>query len=78
MMVLNYSPEAVWEMAVIRSYKNFWRILMRHGRNITARQIRMRGTISGMSHGYKEKRILAGCEDVSCCALSLRFFLSCL
>jgi hypothetical protein len=29
---------------------------------------------SGMSHGYKEERILVGCEDVSCCALSLRFF----
>jgi hypothetical protein len=37
---------------------------MRHGRNITARQTRMRGTASRMSHGYKEERIFVGCEDV--------------
>jgi hypothetical protein len=61
-------------MAVIYSCKNFWRILMRHGRNNVARQTRMRGTTSGMSHGYKEERISVGCEDVSCCALSLSFF----
>jgi hypothetical protein len=24
-------------------------------------------------HGYKKERILVGCEDVSCCALSLHF-----
>jgi hypothetical protein len=52
-------------MAVIYSCKNFWRILMRHGRNIIARQTRMRGTTSGMSHGYKEERIFVGYEDVS-------------
>jgi hypothetical protein len=34
----------------------------------------MRGTTSGISHGYKEERILVGREDVSCCALSPRFF----
>jgi hypothetical protein len=61
-------------MAVICSCKNFWRILMRHGRNIRARQTRMRRIASRMSHGYKEERISVGCEDVSCCALSLRFF----
>jgi hypothetical protein len=48
---------------------------MRHGRNISTRQTRMRGTASGMRHGYKEERILVGCEDVSCCALSLSFFI---
>jgi hypothetical protein len=45
--------------------KNFWKVLMRHGRNIIARQTRMRGTTSGMSHGYKEERIFVGYEDVS-------------
>jgi hypothetical protein len=44
---------------------------MRHGRNIIARQTRMTGTTSRMSHVYKEERILVGCEDVSGCALSL-------
>jgi hypothetical protein len=44
-------------MAVIYSYKNLWRILIRHGRNIKARQKRMRGTANGMCHGYKEERI---------------------
>jgi hypothetical protein len=34
----------------------------------------MRVTASRMSHEYKEERILVGCEDVSCYALSLRFF----
>jgi hypothetical protein len=48
---------------------------MRHGRNIGTRQLRMRGAASGMSHGYKEERILVGCEDVNCCALSLSFFI---
>jgi hypothetical protein len=42
---------------------------MRHGRNIIARQTRMRGTTSGMSHWYKEwykeERIFVGYEDVS-------------
>jgi hypothetical protein len=75
MMALNCSPEVAQEMAVICSCKNFWRILMRHGRNISSRQTRMRGTASGMRHGYKEERILVGCEDVSCCALSLSFFI---
>jgi hypothetical protein len=74
MMTLNYSPKIAQEMAVIHSCKNLWRILMKHGRNIMARQTRMRGTTSGMSHGYKEERILVGCVDVSCCALSLFFF----
>jgi hypothetical protein len=72
-MALNGSPEVAQEM-VIYSCKNFWRILMRHGRNIIARQTRMRGTTSEMSHGYQGERILVGCEDVSCCALSLSFF----
>jgi hypothetical protein len=53
-------------MVAIPSRKNFWRILMKHGRNIRARQTRMIGTTSRMSHGYKEERILVGCEDVSC------------
>jgi hypothetical protein len=35
----------------------------------------MSGTASGMSHRYKEERILIGCEDVSCCAFSLSFFI---
>jgi hypothetical protein len=39
------------------------------------RQTRLIGTANGMSHGYKEERISVGCEDVSCCALSLRFLL---
>jgi hypothetical protein len=34
----------------------------------------MTGTSKRMSHGYKEERILVGCEDVNCCALSLRWF----
>jgi hypothetical protein len=63
-------------MAVICSCKNIWRILMRHGKNIKVRQTRMRGTANRMSHGYKEERILVGCEDVSCCTLSLSFFYS--
>jgi hypothetical protein len=61
-------------MAVICSCEIFWRILMRHGMNITARKTRIRGTASGMRHGYKEERILVGCEDVSCWALSLSLF----
>jgi hypothetical protein len=65
MMILNCSPAVSREMAVICSCKKFWRILMRHGRNIRARQTRMRGTASRMSHG-NEERILVGCEDVSC------------
>jgi hypothetical protein len=73
MMALNCSPEVACEMAVIHSYKHFWRILMRHGRNIRARQTRMWGNTRGMSHGHKEERILVGCEDVSYCALSLSF-----
>jgi hypothetical protein len=76
MMALNCSPKVAWEMTVICSYKNFWRTFIRHGRNIKARQTRMRGTANGMSHGYREERILVGCEDVSCCALSLSFFYS--
>jgi hypothetical protein len=51
------------------------KILKRHGRNIRAKQTRMRGTTNGMSHGYKEEIILVGCEDVSWCALSLGFFI---
>jgi hypothetical protein len=47
---------------------------MRHSRNITAGQKRMRVTASRMSHGYKEKRILVGSEDVSSCTLYLSFF----
>jgi hypothetical protein len=50
-------------------------MLIRHGRNIKARQIRMRGTANGIRHGYKEERISVGYEDVSCCAL-LSFLLS--
>jgi hypothetical protein len=48
---------------------------MRHGRNIRARQTRMRGTARGMSHGYKEGKILIGFEGVSCCALFFCFFI---
>jgi hypothetical protein len=48
---------------------------MRHGRNIRARQTRMRGTVIRMSHEYKKERILIHCEGVSCCALSLSFFI---
>jgi hypothetical protein len=47
---------------------------MSHDRNSRVRQRRMRGNTCEMSHGYKEERILVGCEGVSCCALSLRFF----
>jgi hypothetical protein len=57
-MAMNCSPEVAQEMVVICSCKTFWRILMRHGKNIRARQTRMRRTTSGMSHGYKEERIL--------------------
>jgi hypothetical protein len=74
MMALNCSPEVTRKMAVINSCKNFWRILMRHGRNIISRQIRMRGTSSSISRGYKEEGILVDCKDVSCCALSLSVF----
>jgi hypothetical protein len=74
MIALNCFPEAAREMAVIHSCKNFWRILIRHSRNIKARQTRMRGTANEMRYAYKEERILVGCEDVSCCTLSLRFF----
>jgi hypothetical protein len=73
-MALNCSPEVAPEMVVIHSCKNMWRILMKHGRNIRDRQTRMRGTASRISPGYKEDRILVGCEDVCCCALPLRFF----
>jgi hypothetical protein len=66
MMALNCSPVVAEEMAVIHSGTNFWRILMRHGRNMTAKQTRKRGNTSGMIHGYKEERILVGCKDVSC------------
>jgi hypothetical protein len=38
---------------------------MRHGRNIRARQTRMRRTTSRMSPEYEE-RILLTCEDVNC------------
>jgi hypothetical protein len=48
---------------------------MSHGRNITDKQTRMRGNASRMSHVYKKERVLVGCEDVSCCALSLNFFM---
>jgi hypothetical protein len=61
-------------MALILFCKNLWRILIRHGRNIKARQTRIRGTANARSHGYKEERVLVGCEDVSSCALSLSFF----
>jgi hypothetical protein len=44
---------------------------MKHGRNIRARKTRMKGTVSGMNHGYKEERTSVSFEDVSCCALSL-------
>jgi hypothetical protein len=74
MMVLNCSPEVAREMAVIRSCKNLWRILIQHGRNIKARQTRMRGTANGMSHGYEEERKSVDCEDVSYCALSKLFY----
>jgi hypothetical protein len=57
MMALNCSLEVAREMAVKCSCKNLWRILIRLGRNIKARQTRMRGTANGMSHGYKEERI---------------------
>jgi hypothetical protein len=36
---------------------------------------KMRGTTSGMSHGYKEERILVGYENVLCCSLSLSLFI---
>jgi hypothetical protein len=75
MMALNPSREVAQEMAVICSCKTPWRILIRHGTNLKARQTWMRGTTNGMSHGYKEERISAGCEDGSCCALSLSFLL---
>jgi hypothetical protein len=61
-------------MAVIHFCKNPW-ILISHGRNIKARQTRMRGTASRMSHGYKEERISVDCEDVRAQQLSLSFFL---
>jgi hypothetical protein len=61
-------------MAVIHSCKNPWRIFMRHGRNTKARQTRMRGTASGMNHGYKEERISVDCEDVRAQQLALSFF----
>jgi hypothetical protein len=51
MMALNCSPEVAQEMAIIHSCKNLWRILIRHGRNIKARQTRMRGTTNRMSDG---------------------------
>jgi hypothetical protein len=57
MMALNCSPEIAQEIAVKCSCKYFWRILMRHGRNLRARQTRMRRTSSGMSHGYNGKNI---------------------
>jgi hypothetical protein len=41
-MALNCLPEVAQEMAVICSHKNLQRILIRHGRNIKARQTRMR------------------------------------
>jgi hypothetical protein len=47
---------------------------MRHGRNTKARQTRMRGTASGMNHGYKEERISVDCEDVRAQQLALSFF----
>jgi hypothetical protein len=72
MMALNCSPEVAQEMAVICSCKNLWRILIRHGRNIKARQTRMRGNHQWNQH--KEERISVGCEHVSCSALSLSFF----
>jgi hypothetical protein len=62
-------------MAEIRSCENLWRLLIRHGRNLKARQTRMRGTANAMSHGYKEERVSVDCEDGSCCALSLSFLL---
>jgi hypothetical protein len=55
-MALNCSPEVAQEMAVIHSCKNLWKILIRHSRNIKARQTRMRGTANGMSHGYKRRK----------------------
>jgi hypothetical protein len=60
-------------MAVIRFCKNLWRIFISHGRNIKARQIRLRGTASGMSHVYKEERI-SDCEDVRAQQLALSYF----
>jgi hypothetical protein len=38
MIAINCSPEVVQEIPVISSCKNFWRILIRHVRNITAKQ----------------------------------------
>jgi hypothetical protein len=74
-MALNCSPEVAREMAVICSCEKSLEILIRHGRNIKVRQTRMRGTASGLSHEYKEERILVGCKDVRCWALSLNFFI---
>jgi hypothetical protein len=34
----------------------------------------MKGITKGMSHGYNEERILVGCVDVICYALSLSLF----
>jgi hypothetical protein len=55
MVALNCSPVVAQEMSVICSCKNLWRILIRHGRNIKARQTRMSGTTNGMSIGTRRK-----------------------
>jgi hypothetical protein len=38
MIAFNCSPEVAQDIPVISSCKNHWRILIRHGRNITAKQ----------------------------------------